>query len=363
MTKKRTHGTGSISRTASGKYKGTIRVLVKGEQKRISKTFATRKEVERWFNEVSGQNVKYHTPATISEYFEHFLEMKEGVYRESTLYGIKLFYQKHIKGSILDKTRFSDLDATIINRYFLGLASHGYASSTLVRWRKNFKSILEMAMYEGYIEENPMNSPRIVKKLKGKPARPITPFTKEEVRKLLNMKNLRKLPVVYQTYILLAFLTGARPQEIMALNKSDVTLTSVSFNKSLGLHGKLQDCMKTPYSVRTVPIPEKYGRILEDNKKTLPHGENIFYSCKSANGYLSKDNIGWRFKRYVSAVLGGTTKHRLYDTRHTYATLLITVDKVDVKTVSRLMGHSNIETTLRYYTHAAEFPCYTVLRV
>lgn len=362
--KKRAAGTGSIVKTPGGKYKGTIRIIEGDTQKRISKTFATREEVEKFFHKVSQGNVKYYTPTTISEYFERFIEMKEGVYRESTLYGVRLFYHKHIQGSILDKTKFIDLDATMINRFFLGLSSRGYATTTLTRWRKNLKSILELAVYEGYLEENPMSNPRALKKLKGKPSRAIHTFTLEEVQKLLSPDNLSILPVVYQTYILIAFLTGARPQEILALNKEDVQVDKIVFNKSLGLKGKLQDdcLMKTPWSSRIVPIPEKYGNLLvEEYKKALPK-EQLFYSYKSAYGYLCRDNVAWRFKRYVKKVLGYSNR-RLYETRHTYATLLITVQKVDVKTVSKLMGHGNIETTLRYYTHAMEFPYNTTLPV
>lgn len=66
------------------------------------------------------------------------------------------------------------------------------------------------------------------------------------------------------------------------------------------------------------------------------------------------------FKKYVANVLD-KPNHHLYDTHHTYATLLIVEDKIDVKTVSRLLGHSNVETTLKYYTHVN--PSNTVLRV
>ena len=366
---KRTAGTGSITRTPSGKFKGTIRVTIGNEQKRISKTFPTRKEVEKFFQEVSQSNIKYYSPTTISEYFEHFIQLKEGVYRESTLYGIRMFYRKHIQGSILDKTKFYTLDSTVINRFFLGLASHGYATSTLSRWRKEFKSILEMAVYEGYLEDNPMNSPRSIKKIKGKPSRNITTFTLEEVQKLLSFDNLSRIPLVYQMYIVIAFLTGGRPQEILALTKGDIQIDNVTFNKSLGLRGKLQkDClMKTPWSNRTVPIPKMYGQwLVEKIKKAALPEDSLFHSSKSAYGYLDRDNVGCRFKKYVKDVLiENHLQHRLYDTRHTYATLLITVLKVDVKTVSKLMGHNNIETTLRYYTHpmSNNVPCNLVLPV
>ena len=355
----RNKGTGTIQRQKNGRYKGAIYVTtIDGTRKRVSKTCDTRQEVEAFFRKMTKTDLKTFNPMTVSEYFEHYLQLKEHVYRESTLAGVRLFYNKHVRGSVIDTTKFYDLTAQLINRYFLGLASHGYSASTLVRWRKNFKSVLEMAVYEGYLDSNPMSSPQAIKKLKGKPSRAIQTFSKKEVHTLLLPSNLKKLKLEYQTYILLAFLTGARPQEILALEQNDISPAGVSYTKSLGFKGKLQDCMKTESSVRVVPIDTKYYKILCKNKKTLP--EQLFKSSRSEYGYLNIDNINMIFKKYVANVLG-KPNHHLYDTRHTYATLLIVEDKINVKTVSRLLGHSNVETTLKYYTHVN--PSNTVLRV
>lgn len=349
--KRREKGTGSITRTPNGKFKGAICI---GNGKRVSKTCDTRQEVEQFFNKVRGTDIKYFTPTTIEEYWEHFIELKENVYRESTLNGIKHFYNKHVVGSKLAKTKFYDLTTQDINRYFLGLASHGYATTTLTRWIKNFKTILETAVYEGYLDTNPMSTKGAIRTIKGKPRRHIRTFSSEEVSKLLNKKTLStKLPLVYQIYIVIGMITGARPQEILALTKEDVTENCVNFNKSLGFRGKLQDGMKTQdSSYRIVPIDkERYGKWLVSNIKRLPK-DNIFYSFKSQYGYMSVDNVNVRFKKYTHVVLG--REHHLYDMRHTFATLLITEKHVDVMRVSKLMGHSSIETTLKYYTHSTD---------
>ena len=43
--------------------------------------------------------------------------------------------------------------------------------------------------------------------------------------------------------------------------------------------------------------------------------------------------------------------HKLHDLRHSFGTIQICVNKIDVKTVSLLMGHSTVDTTLNRYTH------------
>ena len=49
--------------------------------------------------------------------------------------------------------------------------------------------------------------------------------------------------------------------------------------------------------------------------------------------------------------------HRVYHSRvfrHTYASYLVKVKKVQPKTLMKLMGHTNIETTLKYYIDTDE---------
>lgn len=360
--RRREKGKGSITKTPSGKFKGAIYVTdINGKRKRVSKTCKTRQEVEAWFNKVTARDLKYFSPTTVNEYWEHYLEVKRYQYRESTLNGAIHFYNKHVKDNSIGNMQFVDLTPVAIDQFFIGLASHGYSTSTLSRWRKNLKAVLNMAVYEGYMESNPMDSPLSLKSIKGRTPKTIHPFTKEETHKLLLASNLKKLPVMFQVYLLIAFMSGARPQEILALNQTDVTETSISFHKSLGFRGKLQDCMKTDSSTRVVPINPKYGKIICELKKALP--DRLFKSSKSANGYVSMDNINYRFKKYVKTVLGDLNGHHLYDIRHTYASLLITVEKADAKTVSKLMGHSNVETTLKYYTHVFDSSCDVVLHI
>ncbi len=271
---RRTKGTGSIVRRPNGRFKATITV---SGGKRVSKTFDTREECQKFFREIKGKDIKYFSPVTVAEYYEHFIELKSGVYRESTLNGLKQFYRKHVENSKVAHIKFSDLTPQDINRFFLGLSSRGYTTTTLDRWRKNFKAILETAVLEGYLENNPMESRQAIRRLKGKQERQKKVFSLEEVQKLLSIENLSTLPVVYQVYIVLSFITGARPQEILALTREDIKEDKVSFNKSLGFQGKLQETMKTSTSIREVPIETKWGlwlldKITEEKKPQVSSG-------------------------------------------------------------------------------------------
>ena len=55
------------------------------------------------------------------------------------------------------------------------------------------------------------------------------------------------------------------------------------------------------------------------------------------------------FKRLLRQA--GLPAIRLYDLRHTSATLLLSLD-VDIRVVSERLGHDDIGTILRFYSHA-----------
>ena len=66
-----------------------------------------------------------------------------------------------------------------------------------------------------------------------------------------------------------------------------------------------------------------------------------------------KDGKYFPFSQYVADT---TFKkygkpHKLHDLRHTFGTIQICVNKIEAKTVSLYMGHSDVQTTLRIYTH------------
>jgi len=71
--------------------------------------------------------------------------------------------------------------------------------------------------------------------------------------------------------------------------------------------------------------------------------------CDTKGGYLRLENLRRdSFKPILAKA--GLPHIRLYDLRHTCATLLL-LDEVPAKVVSERLGHSSIQITLDTYTH------------
>lgn len=151
-----------------------------------------------------------------------------------------------------------------------------------------------------------------------------TAFEFCEQRKFFENVGSVKLTKAQKYYLIFVFLTGCRRNEARALRECDVDFE----RKMLHIQGT-----KTDGSDRYIPLFPLVEKLLR--------------------GLEPKEGSYFPFSEYVaqSSLKKCTEEHRLHDLRHTFGTLQICVEKIDVKTVSLWLGHSNIETTLRIYTH------------
>src|SRR5215813_13866028 len=161
-----------------------------------------------------------------------------------------------------------------------------------------------------------------------------------------------------------ALITGMRPEEYLALQWGDLDLKKAAAtiqrvlvrNRKGG--GWTFQPPKTPRSRRTVPFPAYLARQLESDKRTQnearlklgpawEHNDLVFASdCGSP---LSLRNLQRRhFKPLLKRA--GLEKIRIYDLRHSCATLLLAADE-NPKVVSERLGHASIVLTLDTYSH------------
>lgn len=146
--------------------------------------------------------------------------------------------------------------------------------------------------------------------------------------------------------------TGLRPGEALALSRSDI-----NFNKKtakvtktyIEKLKKVQNAPKTTSSKRTVPIPEKIIPLLQEymmkqlNKKSDAPLFQTAAGNRPTPSYLRK-----RFKYAGEAI--NCDWVNLHTMRHTYASKLFK-NKVDIKVISKLLGHKNVSTTYNIYVH------------
>lgn len=198
-----------------------------------------------------------------------------------------------------------------------------------------------------YILNNMFNRALALSIIKSNPCSPIdkvkyvgklgTAFSFEDQIKFFETVFSSRLDYSQKCYFAILYLTGARRKEAL-----DLTTEHVDFiNKILTIPGT-----KTALSARKIPLTPTVERILRSLH--VDCGKFFqFNECKASEIFRKV----WK-----------NSEQKMHDLRHTFGTIKACVDRVDIKTVAVLLGHSTISTTVRVYTHPEQLDRGTFLR-
>lgn len=162
----------------------------------------------------------------------------------------------------------------------------------------------------------------------------------------------------YKLGIFLCLYTGLRLGEVCALQWQDISMEHgvLSVRKTVqrirstdggGSKTKIIiDVPKSKSSLRQIPLPD----FLVDRMRCFLENENSFILSGSENQPLELRTLQNHFKQYISlSSIGQVNFHTL---RHTFATRCIEAG-VDIKSLSEILGHSNVNITLNRYVHSS----------
>ncbi len=232
-----------------------------------------------------------------------------------------------------------------------------FSSKTLLHYHRALSAIFNKAVKWGCIFSNPcerVDAP----KLNRREAR----YLNEEQASAL-LKSLSDAPLQYRVMINLMMFTGARRGEICGLRWSNVNFESGTIhieNNSLYLpdYGMYEDTPKTESSVRTINIPHTILELLaehlkrqEDEKQRLGDkwiDSGMVFTQWNGKPIHSSTISAWLRKHCKQNGLPHTTPHML---RHPSAILLL-MQGVPLKAVSKRLGHTLASTTSDIYGHS-----------
>lgn len=158
----------------------------------------------------------------------------------------------------------------------------------------------------------------------------------------------------YKTFFILLYFTGLRLGEALALRWEDFTGTTISINKSVTpktCKGSFEVKLpKNTSSIRTIELGQNIANILIEYKKNEMNikgfSENWFIFGRITP--FSRTNLERIKNRAIEQT--GIRKIRIHDFRHSHASNLI-ADGINIVAVSRRLGHSDVNMTLKVYTH------------
>ena len=166
--------------------------------------------------------------------------------------------------------------------------------------------------------------------------------------------------------LLLILNTGMRIGEALALEWSDINFKNKTLrvNKTLtkakerdekgavvGTNKKtFSDITKTESGNRLIPLNDMAISLLKQiqdynkRKKIDTH----YVACTVDGGYVSERNILRTYKSVLGTV--GAEDYTIHALRHTFASRLLK-NGIEISVVSKLLGHSDINTTYSTYIH------------
>lgn len=150
----------------------------------------------------------------------------------------------------------------------------------------------------------------------------------------------------YRAFFTFLYWTGCRKGEARGLQYDSFKGDHVHIYRQMTVRG-LSD-LKTPSSIRTLKLPDTLRGDLRPFLERCDEDRPFVFGGDSC---LSISTIQWQFKHAVK--LSGVKPIRIHDLRHSFATNMIG-SGANIVAVSRYLGHSSINITLKTYTHLLE---------
>ena len=372
------NGEGSIYKDKNGRWRGAITLYCEnGTPKRKYVSGRTKREVSEKFKSLMS-DIKYGgytepTKLTLYEWLSTWYDMycRDNL-KPSTLINYETFIEKHIKPTI-GNVKISELNPLMLQRFYQEKYRSGKLDGTGGLSPKTMHNLhtmihcgLDKAYKLGYVNRNVsdlVSLPKMVKQERRF-------FTVEEQKELQKCLPNERIGMA----VLLDLYTGMRAGELLGLPWENVhiDLNGDSFIKVTQTLSRIKNpyknspqktilyfgTPKTSYSIRTIPllpeIAEKLAHHREEQERL------IMKKGWSDTGlvFIASNGMPIDPKNFQNAFKAMLRRNNIrvinvHGIRHTFATRSLE-SGMDIKTLSRILGHSSIQISLDLYAHVTD---------
>lgn len=298
---------------------------------------------------------------TYNEAYKEWYHYKKRMVKETTLAAYALLQRTHLMQAFGDmdvqNIRRKDVQAFVYRKLDSGLSVKSVRDMIIV-----LKMIIRYVSEEHDIPVNTNWKMEWPSRNIGE-GHEIERYTPEEFRRIVE-KVIEK-PSPQKLGILLSLTTGMRIGEVCGLRFGDIDWDKKTIRVSRTVEriynvssdgtekGKTEIIIsepKTKNSRREIPLMKEVIPMLKAYSRVSTPD---YYVCTQSERVTEPRTYRNAYRNFILKEVGLKRCIKFHGLRHTFATTLIE-NKVDVKTVSSLLGHSDISTTLNVYVHPSE---------
>lgn len=273
---------------------------------------------------------------------------KKQYVKRSTYYAYSLMIQNHLLPAF---SQVGDVTEEFVQEFVLSKLNQGLSQKSVKDMLIVLKMILRFASKHGYMPHHDIDVkfPTLCQRHE------LEVLTRSNQRRILDYVRSNFTFMNLGIYICLC--AGLRIGELCALVWEDIDVDSgvIRISKTIqriyvvdgpDRHTELSiDAPKSRNSIREIPIPKDLLRMLKPLKRIVNGSFFVLTNLPQPTEPRTYRNY---YKRLMKQL--GMPDLKFHGLRHSFATRCIE-SRCDYKTVSVLLGHSNISTTLNLYVH------------
>jgi integrase len=295
------------------------------------------------------------TTLFLNEYLDRWLaDVAKARVTEKTYQGY-VWQLKQVRDK-LGSRKLSTVRGVDVQKFYGELQAAGMSPKTVRHIHAVLSSAFKQAVKWQMLAANPCDAAELPRQVRHE----MQSLNKDEAARFLAAAQEDKHAVIFSFMLC----TGARPAETFGLKWSDLDVSKGRATITRTLHWRAGGGWyfgepKTSRSRRTVPLPASLTHSLKAHRRQQAETRLRLGPDYQNHDLVFATEIGtplhWQnvIKRHFKKILhtaGLPESFRLYDLRHTCATLLLQAG-VNPKVVSERLGHASIVLTLDTYSH------------
>lgn len=342
---------------------GKLYVQITREGKRVrfstglKDTLPNRKFVESNLDSILANRARASVKSknSLAHFLDRFLDEAKTLKKSS-----QISYKSSVKklNALLSTNRdIASFTRADIEELYAKLNARAVSVSVASRLKMVLNSVFECALNEGLIPKNPMYKKRLSNLTPRKEAQP---FSLDEIAQVLSacdeLAGQNPKAFWFKCACVVAFFTGLRSGELLALKWENIDFLAGKIYVKHTINRTGLTSPKTSSSLREVEL--------------LPIVAKELGAYARANGICGNEGKGFVFRDFADkpfihtsgewgelwrAVLAsaGLTYRRFYNTRHSFASVMISKGE-NIMWVSKMLGHKNANITLSTYAKYVE---------